>query len=395
MKKLFVSVLAMLALSVSAALAAENAVTLNISITPTEAIVLPSTARFNIFSSNGSWLANRGFDILKDTASSTVVFDNLPDFEPGEKFTLVPTIGLTSVSANSRDYTIGESFILDTAGGCSFDIEALPLYLEPTGVKTDKLIFYFDTQNKYTPIASDARFNLFDKDGFWLANDAVSVKRGGERYELVFNLPEYYTGEKFYLCPTVGMSSVFYNGKSYLPDEMIEFETYADLNTVGNFFYVDLTPLYVVPDADTSSAFSEKAEEFINASGIASKTDYFIWVSKQDFKVAVLMREEGKWKCIKSFDCSIGAPSTPTITGVFEYYQYQPRWLYDTYYVGPVMRFAKGGYAIHSTLLRYDGSNADGRLRKKISHGCVRVEPKNIEWLSYYAPIGTRVYITE
>lgn len=395
MKKLFVSVFAMLMLSVSAAFAAENAVTLNISITPTDAIVLPSTARFNIFSENGRWLANRGFDISKDTTSSTVVFDNLPDFEPGEKFTLVPTIGLTKVSANSRDYAVGESFTVDTAGGSSFDMEALPLYLEPTGVKTDKLIFYFDTQNKYTPVASDARFNLFDKDGIWLANDAVSVRRGGERYELVFNLPEYYTGEKFYLCPTVGMTSVFYNGKSYLPGEMIEFETYADLNTVGNFFYVDLTPLYVVPDADASSAFSEKAEEFINASGITSKTDYFVWVSKQDFKVAVLMREEGKWKCIKNFDCSIGAPSTPTITGVFEYYQYQPRWLYDTYYVGPVMRFAKGGYAIHSTLLRYDGSNADGRLRKKISHGCVRVEPKNIEWLSYYAPIGTRVYITE
>lgn len=394
MKKLLALIFAIFTLCAATAFAAENKISLSISITPTDAIVTPATARFNIFGENGEWLANRGFDIFKDTREAAVEFD-LPDFEPGKKFTIVPTIGLTNVTYEGNTYGIGESITLDTAEKTAFDISVLPLYIEPTGVKTDKLIFYFDAINKFTPIPSDARFNLFDKDGNWLKNDAVAIKHGGERYKLVFDLPEYYTGEKFFICPTVGMTSLYYNGRTYEPGEMIEVETYADINTVGNFFYMDLTPLYKLPDKDRPDEFALRAESFINSTGIDSKTDYFIWVSKYNYKVVVFMRENGRWSCIKSFDCSIGAPKTPTITGVFEYYQYQPRWTYDTYYVGPIMRFAKGGYAIHSTLLRYNGNNADGRLRMKISHGCVRVEQPNVQWMVDYIPIGTRVYVTE
>ena len=57
------------------------------------------------------------------------------------------------------------------------------------------------------------------------------------------------------------------------------------------------------------------------------------------------------------------------------------------------MRFYKG-YAIHSTLLRYDGSDYDGRVGKQISHGCVRVKPENINWMVSMIPLYTKIYIT-
>ena len=128
--------------------------------------------------------------------------------------------------------------------------------------------------------------------------------------------------------------------------------------------------------------------------GIKSRTNYLVWVSKKDFKTTVFTNYGGPWKEVASFPCSIGAPSTETVTGEFEYFSRESRWSYPTYYVGPIMRFYRG-YALHSTLLRYDGSDADARLEKKISHGCVRLAPESINWMVDNVPLYTKVYVTE
>lgn len=135
------------------------------------------------------------------------------------------------------------------------------------------------------------------------------------------------------------------------------------------------------------------AEKLINSRNIASDTGYLVWVSKSEYLVRVFTGSAGNWYMINSFGCAIGAPSTPTIEGTFKYYQYQDRWNYDKYYCGPIMRF-KGGYAIHSTLLRYDGRDYDGRTGMRISHGCVRVRPENINWLVNTVPLQTTIYVT-
>ena len=138
--------------------------------------------------------------------------------------------------------------------------------------------------------------------------------------------------------------------------------------------------------------YETKASERAVA-GITSRTNYLIWVSKKDFKVTVFTNFNGPWKEVSSFPCSIGAPSSETVTGQFEYFSKESRWSYPTYYVGPIMRFYRG-YALHSTLLRYDGSDADGRLGKKISHGCVRLAPASINWMVDNIPLYTKVYVT-
>ena len=120
---------------------------------------------------------------------------------------------------------------------------------------------------------------------------------------------------------------------------------------------------------------------------------FLVWVSKKNYAVTVFTGSKNNWKSEKSFKCSIGAPSTPTITGQYEYFSKESRWTYPTYYVGPIMRFYKG-YALHSTLLRYDGTSADGRLGMKISHGCVRLAPSDIQWLVDMVPLHTKIYVT-
>ena len=134
-------------------------------------------------------------------------------------------------------------------------------------------------------------------------------------------------------------------------------------------------------------------EKLINSRNVSSDTDYLIWVSKSEYTVRVYYGKNGSWRRINSFACAIGAPSSPTVEGTFKYHQYQPRWDFDTYYVGPVMRFYRG-YAIHSTLLRYNGADADARTGMKISHGCVRVRPENMRWLVDNIPLNTTVYVT-
>ena len=143
----------------------------------------------------------------------------------------------------------------------------------------------------------------------------------------------------------------------------------------------------------TQSLFGEK-EEYLNSISMSSKTNYLIWIDKSEFSVTLFKGEKNNWKATASYPCSIGAPNTPTITGTFEYYSKEKRWSYPKYYCGPVMRFY-GGYAIHSTLVKYDGTFYDGRLGKKISLGCIRMNPDDIQYLWDNIPLYTRIYVTE
>lgn len=138
-------------------------------------------------------------------------------------------------------------------------------------------------------------------------------------------------------------------------------------------------------------AYKEAA--FVNERGYESDTDYLVWVSKKDYTVNVYLGGKGNWRLIRSAKCAIGAPASPTIEGVFKYHQYQNRWQYDGYYCGPIMRFYRG-YALHSTLIRNNGTIYDNRVGERISHGCVRLRPDDINYLVAYVSLGSTVVVT-
>ncbi len=132
---------------------------------------------------------------------------------------------------------------------------------------------------------------------------------------------------------------------------------------------------------------------YVNSIGLSSQTDYLIWISKSEYKVRVFSGHKGNWKLINSFICGIGAPGTPTCEGTYRYYQSQPMWDYGSYYVGPIMRF-NGGYAIHSTLIYKDGTPKDNRVGIRLSLGCIRLRPDDINWLHSIIPLYTTIHIT-
>ncbi len=129
------------------------------------------------------------------------------------------------------------------------------------------------------------------------------------------------------------------------------------------------------------------------AQGYSSSTDYLILVDLDACKVAIFEENAGNWETIKFWDCAPGAPSTPTVTGVFTvkakgYYfdSGSDRCFYYTQFWGD--------YLFHSVLYsKYDGSVTDGRVGMHISHGCVRLKIENAEWIYDNIPSGTKVVI--
>ena len=133
-------------------------------------------------------------------------------------------------------------------------------------------------------------------------------------------------------------------------------------------------------------------KEPVNQWGIASRTNYMVWVSLSEYTVRLYQGERYKWELLGAYPCAIGAPWSPTVTGSFEY-NYKTRWDYGTYYVGPCLVFYRG-YALHSVLLYQNGTEYDGRTGVQISHGCIRLKKDAIDYIANTIPVGTRIYIT-
>ncbi len=175
-------------------------------------------------------------------------------------------------------------------------------------------------------------------------------------------------------------------------------DTFVPLAEIAVHFacnYTEIDDGYIKYVSLTPSVYSHNsAEKYINSIDMESRTKYLIWISKSDYMVYVFKGSNRKWTLLDSFPCAIGAPDTPTIEGRFEYIERLNRWTYPDFYCGPVMRFYNG-YAIHSTLLRYDDSFYDNRVGIQVSHGCIRVRPDKIRWLVDTIPFFSCIYITQ
>ncbi|MBR4721126.1 MAG: L,D-transpeptidase family protein [Clostridia bacterium] len=172
----------------------------------------------------------------------------------------------------------------------------------------------------------------------------------------------------------------------YAPAELV-------VKSLGFTFKSDAsdTAMSVYADLPENELVSEKC---VNSMDLPSDTQYLVWVNKSKYTVYVFLGKNGNWRQIYSCKCSIGAADSPTVTGTFKYFSRESRWTYDDFYVGPIMRFYEG-YAIHSTLLKFDGTDYNNAVGVKNSHGCVRVRPENLGWLVSYVPLKTTVYVSE
>ena len=131
---------------------------------------------------------------------------------------------------------------------------------------------------------------------------------------------------------------------------------------------------------------------YAKANLYSSSTPYIILVNRGTRKVGIYQGWRGNWKNIKYWSCTVGAPSTPTVSGVFKigsrgYYfdSGASRCFWWTQFYG--------NYLFHSTLYSHGGVPTDSRLGMALSHGCVRLNINNAHWINQNIPTGTTVVV--
>lgn len=130
-----------------------------------------------------------------------------------------------------------------------------------------------------------------------------------------------------------------------------------------NYFYTDMT-------------------RFVNENQIKSPTINLITTDLENKLTYIFEKNNsGTWNLLYKWSCTVGKPSTPTIKGTFYVSGRKPYFGSDTYRVKYATRI-RGSYYYHSILFNSAGTEIiDDRLGMALSHGCIRLDVKNAQWI--------------
>lgn len=371
---------------------------LNIDITSYKYII-PNDVTVELYSSSDELLGSITENVSQDTSSLNLIF-NVPQYRMGEKFKVKLVSGLRSLKYYDKKIEPDGILEVQTYGYLNENGE----YVQNNGCAMngnpnyDKELCMYVSGNFLQDVSPRARI----VDGVAM----MPVRAIGEAMGLKVTYDPKYDSV---VC-SVGSDQVIFNANSayttifgndtYAPHATVYIEgsLFVPVRTLAESFNSSLDVLDFDDHLDIIIGESPIVKEYrnrtpVNKNGITSRTNYLVWVSKHEYKVRVYQGSQYNWELQKEFPCALGAWNTPTITGQFEYIE-RTEWDYPSYYVGPVLRFYNG-YALHSTLLYYNGTEYDGRVGVNISHGCVRLHPSDINWIANTIPFYTRIYITE
>lgn len=121
-----------------------------------------------------------------------------------------------------------------------------------------------------------------------------------------------------------------------------------------------------------------------------SKTKYLIMVDTNKRRTGVFQGKKGNWQLKKYWICSVGRPQTPTVLGTFKTgvkgYSFGKGFTcywYTSFY---------GDYMLHSqTYYQNTFRIKGGKLGKRATHGCVRLDIQNAKWIYDHIPTGSTV----
>lgn len=375
-----------------------NKVYINFKMLP-KMVVVDSFAKIKLTTKDGKVLGEKVEWVGGITEELNFEFD-VPEYKLGESFILTLQDGLNYIKYYDDVIRKDETVKLDTYGyenedgeyvkGDSFSFEACPMY-------TKGIVVYLEGK----------KLNLSPYGRLIDNVTMVPVRPLAEAMGLDVKYDEKYNSV---VCSVGDKQAIFNIGQKYatilgedifMAKECMEIEdiVFVPVRTLVEAFKCELS----VPDFDDHLDIiigkSPVIEEYymqipVNKNGITSRTNWLVWVDKSDYRVRVYNGSQYRWKQVASFPCAIGAPGTPTVTGSFEYLYRVSSWTYPGYYVGPCLVFYRG-YALHSTLLQYNGVPYDNRVGVMISHGCVRLHKSDIDWIAARLPLNSRIYVTE
>jgi len=138
---------------------------------------------------------------------------------------------------------------------------------------------------------------------------------------------------------------------------------------------------------------AQRYQDRVNSTNSASSTKYYIYVNRGSHVVCLLTGSNHNWTIQKIFKCTVGAPSTPTITGR---YTVKAKGSYFVTENGLICKYYTqiyGDYLFHSILYYPEGGIADSRLGMDLSHGCIRLATENALYIYNNIPSGTGIWI--
>ncbi|MCB2290248.1 L,D-transpeptidase family protein [Clostridium sp. CS001] len=134
-------------------------------------------------------------------------------------------------------------------------------------------------------------------------------------------------------------------------------------------------------------------ESSINSPKATSKTNYYIKVDLSNQRVNIFTKSEDKWVLDKSFICSTGKASTPTVKGDFTIKDKGPMFRAGSNTICNYYTQFYGNYLFHTVLLDNNENIQDGRLGTPLSHGCIRLAIDDAKYIYTSIPYGTSVSI--
>ncbi|WP_330362562.1 L,D-transpeptidase family protein [[Clostridium] dakarense] len=191
--------------------------------------------------------------------------------------------------------------------------------------------------------------NLNLREGKSTTSESLAIIPKGARVEVLEEIRDW---SKVVYNDQVGYVFNYYLSNDGNPPGMLD---YTD-------FYTDMT-------------------KFVNENNVKSTNNYLITTDLLNKYTYIFKRDNGNWVQLYKWQCTVGKPETPTITGMFYINGRKPSFGTDEYMVKYATRI-KDGYYYHSILYDATGTYViDPRLGEAISHGCVRLDTANAKWI--------------
>ena len=137
----------------------------------------------------------------------------------------------------------------------------------------------------------------------------------------------------------------------------------------------------------------DEIETSINSLKVTSDTNYYINVDLSNQRVNIFTKSEEKWILDRSFICSSGKASTPTVKGNFTIQDKGPMFRAGSNTICNYYTRFYGNYLFHTVLLDNNENIQDGRLGTPLSHGCIRLAIDDAKYIYTTIPYGTSVSI--
>lgn len=169
------------------------------------------------------------------------------------------------------------------------------------------------------------------------------------------------------------------------PDENTEFNTSKPVFSINEHSTANIAL------KDYKSA--NELELSINSAKVTSETNFYIDVDLSNQRVNIFIKSMDKWILDKSFICSSGKASTPTVKGNFTIKDKGPMFRAGSNTICNYYTRFYGNYLFHTVLLDNDENIQDGRLGIPLSHGCIRLAIDDAKYIYCNIPYGTSVAI--